>query len=339
MRVLLVRHDKLGDLIVSTPVFQALKETFPGIHLTLWIQDGLLDVLRHNPYVDDVDYTMLKPNFKEGMAMLGQMRRSKFDKVVFLKDRAGVHVPVSFFAGIKERNGSIRKPYKVFLTQNLGIHREASHDHETEFCYQICEAAFGVPLARHPLLLNYPPDAKAEGLRVLEDIGVSKGFFCVHPGNGGTSTPWYPESYGRAAEIIAQRTGLIPVFTGTANETDLVAQALSQCPKGLSIAGQTKLLPLAAILKQARLLVSANTGAMHVAATQRTPTVMVEPTPDVQQHWDKWRPYGCPCRLAGASKVCTGCDAINCHQQDHECKDTITVDQVVAASLDLLQGT
>lgn len=338
MRILVVRHDKLGDLLVSTPVLQSLQQTVPNLHLTVWIHHGLGDVLKLNPYVDAIDFTELKPPFGESLKLIPRMRKGQFDKVLFLKNRAGSHVPASYFAGIPERIGCITKPYKVFLTKNLGLDWHSLHAHEAELCYQIAEAAMGVELPRVPMTLNTPEESRQKADDLVRQLGVHGDYFCVHPGTGGTSNVWHAERFGQAVELIANQTGLTPIFTGTKSEIKLVDECRMACPSAVSSAGKTDLFTLAALLKRARVMVSSNTGTMHIAASQQTPTVMVEPTPDTQQRWDKWHPWMCPAEFVGAKGVCPGCNAIDCHQTGHDCLDSINVAQVVAATMKLLNS-
>ena len=126
--------------------------------------------------------------------------------------------------------------------------------------------------------------------------------------------------------------------TGTPDEADLarrIADGVGSSAR--HVAGKTSILSLTALLKRAKLLLVGSTGTMHLAASQKTPTVLIEPTPDSTQRIAKWAPWMAPHRAVGASAVCPGCDHIQCHQTGMDCVGSIEVARVVDAALDLLK--
>ncbi len=335
-KLLIIRQDKLGDLVTTTPALRAVKLARPDLHVTAWIPRALEPVLRHNPNVDAVGFTTYRPDFKLCAQHVREIRDQRFDAVVFVKSRAGTHIPLTWFARIPQRVGSTRKSYGRFLTRNLALDWDEMHEHEAELSYRVLEACLGQSLERLPMEVMA---GKVDEEQAAELVGSVEGYFCVHPGTGGTCRPWPEERYAQAIRDIYRGTGLTCLVTGTLEEAEL-AQRLAEGAgeMAVSVAGKTSILSLAALLRGAKMVLVGSTGTLHLAASQQTPCLLIEPTPDSAQRIAKWAPWMSPHRAVGAQDVCAGCNHIHCHQTGKHCVESIEPSMVVEAALSMLKG-
>ncbi len=339
-RILLIkiRPDKIGDVLLATPAIHALKLVYPEAQLTMWVHPGIAAALQNNPDLEAVGPTTFRPTFKQGLDHIRRMRAGKFDMVIFLKDRAGSHIPLSWMARISRRVGSVRKWYGKLLTENLDMLWDASPKHEAELCYEMLERALGVKLERLPTSMPVATEDETRAGNILREIGVKGEYFCLHAGTAGTSQPWPADLFAATARKIIKRTGLPCVLTGMKSEIDLVANVAAQIgDKAFSAAGKTDLLTLAALLKNSNGLVTGSTGTMHIAAAQQTPLVVVEPMPDAAERIPKWHPWMSPHKAILATKVCEGCAGRNCHGKGRLCMDSISIDEVVETAIQLFK--
>jgi ADP-heptose:LPS heptosyltransferase len=168
--------------------------------------------------------------------------------------------------------------------------------------------------------------------RAVPELDLAAGCVCVHPGAQLPSRRWLPERFAAVADALAGR-GLQVVVTGTEGERHL-ATAIRACMRheALDLAGRTDLFALGALIGQARLLVSNDTGVQHLAAALGTPSVAVSSGAEVA----RWAPldaarhrvlwHDLPCRPC-AHRVCPTA---------HECARGVGVDDVAAAAFGAL---
>ncbi len=334
-RILVVRQEnKLGDVLMSTPVFAALKKALPGCHVTAMVQRHQHHVLQHNPDVDELWHTEYKPRIRQAPFLVRQLRRGQFDAVALLRPNSGMHTFLSWMAGIPVRAGSSTKYYARLLTHNWG--KDLWEDpcmHWIAASLRVAGAAVGVVLEPLPIKLIIPADAVAKAWDLLCSEGITN-YFCIHPGTGGSSHAWYPEKYGQVASMLCRETGWRAVVTATRSELDLAdivcTKAGTHC---VNLGGKTDLPTLAAVLKGAKLLISGDTGVVHVAASVHTPCVVVHTGADYEKRTLLFHPWMTPYRVAHPHRYCAGCSEHECSHKGEECLQSISVDEVVQAAI------
>jgi heptosyltransferase-2 len=339
-RVLVVRQDKLGDLLLTTPVATALKKAIPDCHITYMIRPLLQDVIQNNPNIDAICYTTYRPPVSEFPYWVWKLRRERFDAVLLCKPGSGAHTWIATLARIPIRVGSSDRYYAQFLTHNLLFDFDNPPMHEVHFMTAMAQHLTPTPL--HPERLYLPVSTKheqqAEELLQMHGTRLVEPFFCVHPGKGGSSHAWYPERYGQVARKLSQATGWRVVVTGGCEEQTLAEEVCQQVgDAALNLAGQTSILVLGAVLKHAKLLVSGDTGAVHVAASMNTPCVVVHPVSDYRVREKRWHPWMVPYRIVPATAHCEGCTPVKCNMGGHLCRQSISADAVIESALALVK--
>ena len=339
-RVVVVRQDKLGDLLLTTPVATALKKAIPDCHITYMIRPFLQDVIQNNPNIDAICYTSYKPRVSEFPHWVWKLRRERFDAVLLCKPRSGAHTWIATLARIPIRVGCSDRYYAKFLTHNLLFDFHNPPMHEVNLMTAMAQHLTPTPLHPERLYLPVLPqhEQQAEELFQMHGMRLSEPFFCVHPGTGGSSHAWYPERYGQVARKLSQATGWRVVVTGGCEEQTLAEEVCQQVgDAALNLAGQTSIPVLGAVLQRAKLLVSGDTGAVHVAASMNTPCIVVHPVSDYRVREKRWHPWMVPYRIVPATVFCEGCTPLECNMGGHLCRQSISVDAVIESALDLLE--
>lgn len=338
-RILVVRQEnKLGDVMMATPVFAALKKALGNCHITALVHRDLHPVLQHNPDVDALWHTDYRPQGSRLFLLLKQLRRAKFDAVALLRPNSGTHTVLSLFALIPLRAGSATKYYARFLTHNAGIDLwKEPVMHWIELSLRIAEFAAEVTLDPMPIRLVVPSSAIVRSRDLLAKVR-DRDYFCIHPGTGGSSQSWYPEKYGQAARMICRETGWRAVVTATPSEMHLAdvvcAQAGNSC---IHLGGKTDVAVLAAVLRGAKLLVSGDTGVVHVAASVGTPCVVVHTGADYDKKTRVFHPWMVPYRTVHPRQYCENCSEHDCQHKGDACLQSISVDEVVQAAIVLAE--
>lgn len=265
-RVLICRTDKIGDVLLSTPVASALKEAMPGCRISFLVRPQTRRVLEGHPAVDE---TIPLDGF---FRCLREIQRRRFDAALILWPdwRATL---LAFLAGIPRRIGPFSKAWALLFTEPLEQGRWWARKHEAEYNLELAERIAGRPLrAATPRFCLRPEDEEAAE-RFLRRKGMTEPFVVLHPGGKGSARRWPLENFARLAREL-RRPGLDILFTGDETEAPMLRKAAEEagCPdrwldQPVDLGG------LAAILARARLFVSNSTGPLHIAAALGVPVV------------------------------------------------------------------
>jgi len=155
----------------------------------------------------------------------------------------------------------------------------------------------------------------------------------VHPGAGAASRRYPAARFGSAADGIAASSGCLPIFTGDASEQPLIDEArrcMSQ--PSVTLAGRLAVPELAALIGDARLLLSNNTGPAHIAAALGTPVTVLYALTQPQH-----TPWRVAARVLNHDVPCRHCFKSVCPQGHHDCLKKVPADDVVRAATALLR--
>jgi ADP-heptose:LPS heptosyltransferase len=282
-RIAVVRNDRLGDLVVTTPAIAALRAAYPDAKLTLVVRPLTAPLARS---IDGVDEVIEDPGSLAGLADV--LRNAKTDLMVSIAIGAR-NALAGVTARIPERVGPGHRPYSPLFTRTVNEHRHDGERHEVEYAlsYAHCAGAAGGP-ASFPIRVPPEDDARARGWLLENEIHPP--FVVLHPGSGGSCPAWPVESFLELANRLIEERRSVVLSIGPADVTALMHVA-EHSPRIRSIPRFTSDLPdLAALLRLASLVVSNSTGPLHLAAALGAPTLALHapwPTCGVS----RWGPY------------------------------------------------
>ncbi len=329
--VLIVRQDKLGDLLLTTPLFRALHEE--GCRITTAVQGLFVPLMEQNEHVSHAFPIPYKPNLRAAGRFLRDVRRVRPDAVLLLKPDSGSYTILSRIAGVPVRIAATRKWYGRLMTDNLGGQLGG---HEAERNLKMGEKLVGHELPRYPM--HHQPSRPVAD-RATEDlcsmgVPIGKRFIVLHVGTGGGSRPWSATGFARVSDWIRATLGVPVVLMGSKqDEAQIDGFRRSVRSEFIDITDGTDLLQLGELFRQAALLVSTDTGPVHLAAAVGTPCVTIYP-----QRFSasgRWHPWMVPHRIVAPNRYCQSCDDHGCTYQESTCVETIEVDAVIRAIRDL----
>jgi heptosyltransferase-2 len=330
--ILVARTDKIGDLLLSLPVFQALKKAFPRTRVTALVSSYTQELVRDHPAIDRVA-TVEKTDgvFK----LAGRLKEIAPDTFLILYPRPKV-VLAAWLAGIPVRIGSAYRWYSPFLNQKVPLHRSSNDRHEAEYNLEMLKP-LGVISADKKIELPLSKSERDFAGDFLKEKGLKSKtrFVVVHPGHRGSALNWKPERYAQLVERLCKTKGLRIVLTGGAEETAIIARVTANLPglspdqKPVLIIGELGLKQLAAVYENALCFVSGSTGTMHLAAAVGTPTVsLFSPAPETTAV--RWGPWGNESTvLVPKGLTCEACKIGYCER--HDPMDGIDVSDVLEA--------
>lgn len=323
-RILVIRQDKLGDLLLTTPLLRALHEQ--GDHVTLFYQPTLERVVESLTSIDDEGFVPYRPSLFKAFSLARRMRKGRYDAVLILRNDSSSFAIAAWLAGIPIRVGMARKVARHCLTHNRPDLYDLGEDHVIRRMLKIASPLLSIPEAEYPLEFPISDEAKRAG---RETIPV--GSIVVHPGTGGSARPYSVSSW---KEIVAALAGRGKVFVTAGPGEEAVAREVAG--EVATVVTGLDLEELAGALSGAKVLVCGSTGVLHVAASQQTPTILVEPSPDALKNVARWHPWLCSHRTVAATAICPGCADRRCLKKGTDCVDSIPPSRVIAVAYDFL---
>lgn len=325
----------LGDLTLTTPFIHALRKAAPTAHITFLADEKLKDVVLHNPYLDEVITIDKKGRDNSLLALAACARRlSKMDFDVLINLHPNERC--SFICALtktKLRAGTTHTLFKplwdVFTPLNRKIH---AADMYLDVLTQL-----GVPKLEHNGLEIFPSE---EHLRHAEEFWREHGVFGsdklvgFNIGSAVATKRWAPERFAKVADILAGK-GYKPVFFGGTMDEEMVQEAVSYMKTIPVVAtGSFTIGGLAAAMRRCSLIITNDSGPMHVAISQKVPIVaMYGPSSP-----ELYGPYTKEAMIITAEPPCLGCSGGMKHKcDDMQCMTRLTVEQVAAAAEKMLE--
>jgi len=280
-RILVVRPDRIGDVVLSTPLIRALRKSFPDAYIAALLRTATQEVLFNNPYLDEIvayDPDGVHSGRSGFWKMVTTLHRSRFDTALLLLPNERI-AWMLFLAGIPRRIGVGYKLYEMLtLMRTVSRRKYIPLRHEADYCLDLGRAIGARPdgLETEVFLTQEERDTAH---RFLQALGVpfDTQKVGIHAGSGGSSPNWPPEEYAAlAARLIGSDPGVSIVLTGPESERRFAA-ALESLPKErvfpAYVTPPQPIRRLAGIISHLDLFVSASTGPMHIAAGLGVPTV------------------------------------------------------------------
>jgi len=350
-RILVVRLDNLGDVLLTTPAIHAIKTTLPNAEITLLASPVGAQVAQLNPDIHHViiyeapwmdPWHTLPQNSLREYSMIETLRELRFDGAIIFTSFHQSPLPAAYLcylAGIPLRlAASIDGPGSLLTTRHKHPERMM---HEVERGLDLVRA-IGLTTDEQDLVLKVPNAARGMiyNLLSLYSVDPQESLIVVHPGCSmpARAYPW--EMYARVIDGVIERFGATVLLTGGNAERELVARIRSHVraenrEATLPLAGILPFPELCALIEIADLAITNNTGPMHIAAAVKTPVVALFALTNPPE---QWRPWHVPYRQLYHDVSCRVCYSRVC-PYEHECLRLVTPELVVDAAADLMQET
>lgn len=265
-RILVTRTDRLGDVILATPVLKLLREAYPSAQISFLVQKSWMPVLQYGSEIELIEY-----DFKMSGEELSEILRSKnFDRAYVLRDEAKVSMAVKK-AGIPYRVGPFSSLRSFFLF-NRGRFQKRSQCrmHEAEYNLDLVSARTparkSAELPEAWVKVSSADEAKAQ--RFLSDHKLeSKNFTVIHPGSSGSARYVKVEKLKALAKALIERNEKVVISGGPQEQAILDAFHLA-VPRTILLGANQDLGlgGMAAVYAQSKTVVAHGTGPLHLAA-------------------------------------------------------------------------
>jgi len=281
-RVLVVRNDRLGDLVVSLPAFACIKNNLPNTTIVALVPEYTRDIVRLCPYIDDI---LIDPGKQNGLGAtleLGKrVKNGNFDAVVSLFSTGHVGLAV-WLAGVPYRLAPATKIAQIAYNHRLKQRRSQSikpeHEYNLDLAKKFLEDA-GVETVRNPTppYLSIAPDIRQNTRKELQSrfsIPEQAKLIFVHAGHGGSSNNLALEQYAKLIKLLEVAPEYHFVLSAGPGELDRVIQ-LSEMIRGIPHTVYESTEGLGRFVEHislADLFIGGSTGPLHIAGALDIPT-------------------------------------------------------------------
>jgi len=327
-RVLVIRTDRIGDVILSTPVLTALKRRFPTVFAAVLVRPYTQQIVEDHPHIDQILLDPIEDKHK-GVRGLWRLRnllhRGRFDIALLLHPTFRLALAV-WLARIPCRVGTAFRFYSLLFNHRIRQHRRTSGMHEADLNLQFA-AAVGAPVDSIELCFAVPEREKQRAQQLLDEAKVVGPLVVIHPGSGGSAQEWPAQKFAALADRIVREWGWQVVVTGgEADQKQVNQMAAAVSVPIVRLDRRLDIKTLAALLQRADLVVANSTGPLHLAAAVGSPVVgLYCPLPAC--HPQRWGPYHQPEGVVlPPPENCLVDSRGRCRKG--ECMDAISVEQV-----------
>lgn len=317
-RILLIKPSALGDVVHAMPIAHLLKRRFPRAHLTWLISTSFAQIARRHPDIDEViefhrkkssDSKEIDRSNRSLLSLMETLQRADFDLVVDLQGLARSAL-FGVMTGAPKRIGFANAREMAWFGYT---HRVRSRGRERHAIERYLDIAEELGCDRAPIRFDFGIDDD-DRRYVDELIGQETSPIVFLPGTNWATKRWPVEYFDQLAHRLQSN-----VFIAGAD--DVVE--LSKRIRATSLAGRTTLMQLAELLRRARLVVSNDSGPMHIAAAVGAPLVsLFGPTSPIRTG-----PYQRDSSVVRLNIACMPCFERTCSH--HSCLRKLDVDQVM----------
>lgn len=337
-QLLVVRLDNLGDVVLCTPLLRALRRSLPDARITLLASPAGAAAAPLLPDVDEVRTLRALWQDASGrlpfdpsreQAVIERLADDRYDAAVISTSFSQSPHPAAYacyLAGVPLRAGISADFAGGVLTHPVPPPPDGTHQADRGLALA---EGLGVPAAGRRLSLHVPDSAREAAAHVLGPL-AGRPYAVLAPGASCPSRRYDPARFATVARGLSA-AGLPVVGVGSAAEADVVARAVTGA--GPSLAGATDVPALAAVVAGAAVVLTGNSGPMHLADALLRPVVVLFAGTERES---EYRPRSAPARLLRRGTSCSPCRAFSCPYA-MECLD-VDPGEVVAAALELARA-
>ncbi|SFM05380.1 glycosyltransferase family 9 protein [Pelosinus propionicus] len=331
----------LGDVLLSTSAVALLRQIYPQAKITMMVRPAVAQIVINNPVIDEViiyDYKGKNRSVKSMLAMIGELRKRKFDCCVSF-DRKLRPALLALFAGIPVRVG----PEKVFddkpswvtnlYTHVIPIKHDLVNTLQGQTYQEIIRGFTKTSGSAVPMMSRIMPEHEQKAEKLLQSLPViasetKQSLYRIALCVKGTFPlkDWPKERFAQLIDELSIQYEAVFFIIGAPEDRNYADQVIDLIKIPVAnFCGETNLPEVAAVLKRSDLFITVDTGAAHIAATVGVPMVVIYGCTSPK----RWHPISERAVAISSDEPCCPCAIVADACPDHACMNHISVDRVM----------
>ncbi len=268
---LIISTTGIGDTIWGTPAIRALKESFPGINLSVLTSINGEEILNKNPFIDKI--LVFRKGTLNILSLLKELRNNHFDTAIVFHATDRIIWLMAYLTGAGKIVGSKRhsKGMDFVITHPVNI----PHNTHAIYARHLLIKESGVESDSKKIELFVTDDERKRIDVFLKKIGINQNSFIIgfQPGAAKVYKRWPEENFVKLGKMLSEiKNNIRIIITGDSNEKEL-AEGISDKVNGISFAGKLTLREIFAVIERCSLFITNDTGPMHIAVALGIPTI------------------------------------------------------------------
>ncbi len=326
--ILIVRTDRIGDVVLTLPLAGIIKKKYPNCRVTFLVNEYTREIAESNKLIDEVitlkltgDKILFSPNRKE-------LKQRKFDSAIIVYPKFTIALLI-FLSGIKRRIGSGYRWYSFLFNEKIFEHRKNAERHELEYNINLLKR-IGIDEqvnksdVKFNLEINENSLNKVKSLLVESGVKENEILIIVHPGSGGSSMDLSLNKFKELVEKITTLKDVKILLTGSQSEKT-ICDEISFQNQTINFAGKLSVSELTALISLSKIFISNSTGPIHIAAALNIFIMGFYPK-IVACSAKRWGPYNKKHIIFEPIIDCNNCTVEQCKKLD--CMNNIEVGRV-----------
>ena len=268
--ILVVRNDRFGEFLLNMPALRALRETFVNATVIVVADPYVRELAEAVPFIDEViEWGRERHSLFEKLRLISLLKRKKIDIAVMLNPSREFNV-FTWMAGIPVRVGYDRK-WGFLLTRKIKDKKYLGQKHEIEYNLELV-GLLGARTGDRTLSLKIGE----EGINALQELEKSESLVALHPWTSDPVKQWPRENFLRLARKMRDELNTEVVIIGGKAELESEREFHNRLASDIiNLTGKTSLKGLAGLLKKCKLLISGDSGPVHLACAVATPVIAI----------------------------------------------------------------
>ncbi|RPI71982.1 MAG: lipopolysaccharide heptosyltransferase family protein [Ignavibacteriales bacterium] len=328
--LLIVRTDRIGDVILSLPLAGIIKKHYPECRVTFLVREYTRQLVDNHPYIDNI----LTLKEKDGKTVVWdnvkEIKKYNFDSSIIVYPTFATSL-ITYLSGIKHRIGTGYRWYSVLFNEKVYEHRKYAEKHELEFNVNLLKK-FGIQENITPanvkfnLQINPEKDKSVREVLKENNISISEPIIIFHPGSLGSSVDLPAAKFQELIQLVNEKTGFQIILTGSMGEK-VLCEKLVLNNNTKNFAGKFSLSEMISLINMADVFVSNSTGPIHIAAALNKYTIGFYPK-ILACSARRWGPYTPKAIVFTPESECRDCDREQCTSIN--CMNSINIGNVFA---------
>lgn len=275
-KILIIRLSSIGDIILTTPLIRALRKRFPEAIIDFVVKECFLDLVRTNPHLNTVIVFDHTKGFRELYRIKRLIKQEQYDVILDIHRNFR-----SFFLRTNSGAAFVMRYPKYYVRRSLLIYFGMSTFRTIEPIYKryfYAVKSFGVVPDELGTELIIPDSIVSKISVFLKGKGIEEKqpLVVLCPGAGFATKRWFPEGYARVGDYFIRWYGAYVCILGSEQDYEICREVQGMMfNHSENCAGMFSLLEASALLKQAALVITNDTGLMHIAQSQKRPVAAI----------------------------------------------------------------
>ncbi len=337
-RILVIKLDHIGDVLLSTPVFSNLKKTYPDSDIHALTGKWSQVILENNPNVTQVlEYnspaftrTGQPTSLSDAIRLYKFLHQQKYDLLIDLR---GDWRTILFALFRLTPKRLCRAYYQI--TNKIGFNKFSGTHETTRNLDVLTKAGIQTPLTNTSFTIAKENSDWSIAFLSEHEINTKLPIIAIHPGSPIAIKRWKPENFAELGDWLIYNTGALILFVGVKEEIEIIQNIQELMNReSHNIAGLTTIPQLASVLQLSKLFIGNDSGPMHLAAAVGVQTIGLFGPGNP----NRFGPVGDKCHYIWKKQDCPPCRGDVCQLGSEGCMARITVQDVID-TVDIVDGT